>query len=45
MAFEEIKENVEEIQEQTQHMKINLAYYIATFKMAMKSTTTILSFL
>ena len=46
MAFEEIKENVEDIQEQAQaYIENNLAYYkLRTFKMAMKSATTILKF-
>ena len=46
MAFEEIKDNVEDIQEQAQaYIENNLAYYkLRTFKMAMKSTTTILKF-
>jgi hypothetical protein len=46
MAFEEIKENVEDIQEQAQaYVENNLAYYkLRTFKMAMKSATTILKF-
>lgn len=46
MAFEEIKGNVEDIQEQAQaYIENNLAYYkLRTFKMAMKSATTILKF-
>jgi len=46
MAFEEIKENVEDIQEQAQaYIENNIAYYkLRTFKMAMKSTTMILKF-
>lgn len=46
MAFEEIKENVEDIQEQAEaYIENNLAYYkLRTFKMAMKSATTILKF-
>ncbi|MEZ7506359.1 phage holin family protein [Flavobacterium sp. Arc2] len=46
MAFEEIKENVEEIQDQAEaYIESNLAYYkLRTFKMAMKSATTILKF-
>ena len=46
MAFEEIKENVEDIQDQAQiYIENNLAYYkLRTFKMAMKSSTMILKF-
>ncbi|PKH66774.1 competence protein [Flavobacterium sp. ALD4] len=46
MAFEEIKENVEDMQDQAQaYIENNLAYYkLRAFKMAMKSTTTILKF-
>jgi hypothetical protein len=44
MAFEELKENGEYIQEQVQdYIENNLEYYkLRSFKMAMKSTTTIL---
>jgi hypothetical protein len=44
MAFEELKENV--IQEQVQdYLENNLEYYkLRSFKMAMKSTTTMLKF-
>jgi hypothetical protein len=46
MAFEEIKENVEDIQDQAQaYIENNLSYYkLRAFKMAMKSATTILKF-
>ena len=46
MAFEELKENVGDIQDQAQaYIENNLAYYkLRAFKMAMKSTTTILKF-
>jgi ABC-type multidrug transport system fused ATPase/permease subunit len=47
MAFEELKENTEEIQEQLQsYIENNLAYYkLRTFKVAMKSTTAIFKFI
>jgi uncharacterized membrane protein YagU involved in acid resistance len=46
MAFEELKENSEFIQEQVQdYIENNLEYYkLRSFKMAMKSTTTMLKF-
>ena len=46
MAFEELKENTEDIQEQIQeYLKNNKAYYkLWGFKVAMKSTTMILKF-
>jgi hypothetical protein len=46
MAFEEIKENVEDIQDKAEaYIESNLAYYkLRTFKLAMKSTTMILKF-
>ncbi len=46
MAFEEIKENTENIQDQAQaYIESNLAYYkLWGFKVAMKSTTMILKF-
>jgi hypothetical protein len=46
MAFEELKENTENIQEQAQaYLESNLAYYkLWGFKVAMKSTTMILKF-
>jgi hypothetical protein len=46
MAFEELKENTEDIQEQIQeYLKSNKAYYkLWGFKVAMKSTTMILKF-
>lgn len=46
MAFEELKENGEYIQEQVHnYIENNLEYYkLRSFKMAMKSTTTILKF-
>jgi hypothetical protein len=46
MAFEELKENSEYIQEQVHdYIENNLEYYkLRSFKMAMKSTTTILKF-
>ncbi|NGY36702.1 phage holin family protein [Flavobacterium sp. XN-5] len=46
MAFEELKENVGDIQDQAQaYIENNLAYYkLRAFKMAMKSSTTILKF-
>lgn len=46
MAFEELKENVGDIQDEAQrYIESNLAYYkLRTFKMAMKSTTMILKF-
>jgi sterol desaturase/sphingolipid hydroxylase (fatty acid hydroxylase superfamily) len=44
MAFEELKENTENIQEQTKaYLESNLAYYkLWGFKVAMKSTTMLL---
>jgi Cu/Ag efflux pump CusA len=46
MAFEELKENTEDIQDQIQeYLKNNKAYYkLWGFKVAMKSTTMILKF-
>jgi lipopolysaccharide export LptBFGC system permease protein LptF len=46
MAFEELKENTENIQEQAQaFIENNIAYYkLRTFKLAMKSTTMIFKF-
>jgi hypothetical protein len=46
MAFEEIKENVEDIQDQAQaYIENNLEYYkLRAFKLAMKSSTMILKF-
>ncbi|HLF50981.1 competence protein [Flavobacterium sp.] len=46
MAFEELKENTENIQEQAQaYIESNLAYYkLWGFKVAMKSTTMIFKF-
>ena len=46
MAFEELKENTEDIQEQIHaYLKCNKAYYkLWGFKVAMKSTTMILKF-
>jgi hypothetical protein len=46
MAFEELKEQTENIQEQAQkYIESNLAYYkLRSFKLAMKSTTMILKF-
>lgn len=46
MAFEELKENTENIQDQAQaYIESNLAYYkLWGFKVAMKSTTMILKF-
>jgi ABC-type multidrug transport system fused ATPase/permease subunit len=46
MAFEELKENSEYIQEQVHdYIENNLEYYkLRSFKMAMKSTTTIVKF-
>ena len=46
MAFEELKEHTEEIQDQAQaFFETNLAYYkLWGFKVAMKSTTMILKF-
>jgi len=46
MAFEELKENVEGIQENTKaYIETSLAYYkLWGFKVAMKSTTMILKF-
>ena len=46
MAFEELKENTENIQEQMQSfLESNVAYYkLWGFKVAMKSTTMILKF-
>jgi hypothetical protein len=46
MAFEELKENTEDIQEQIQgYIQSNVAYYkLWGFKVAMKSTTMILKF-
>jgi hypothetical protein len=43
MAFEEIKENVEDIQDKAELMKVILLI-LRTFKLAMKSTTMILNF-
>lgn len=47
MAFEELKENTEHIQEQVQsYIDTNLAYHkLRIFKVAMKSTTAILKFI
>ncbi|WP_413999745.1 competence protein [Flavobacterium sp. W1B] len=46
MAFEELKENTENIQEQFEsYIESNLSYYkLKSFKMAMKSTTAIFKF-
>lgn len=46
MAFEELKENTEEIQEQIHsYINTNVSYYkLWGFKVAMKSTTMILKF-
>lgn len=46
MAFEELKEHTENIQDQTQaYLQSNLAYYkLWGFKVAMKSTTFIFKF-
>lgn len=46
MAFEELKENVEDIQENTKaYVESSIAYYkLWGFKVAMKSTTMILKF-
>jgi hypothetical protein len=46
MAFEELKENTEDIQEQVQaFIKSNVSYYkLWGFKVAMKSTTMIFKF-
>ena len=46
MAFEELKENTEDIQEQIQeYIQSNVSYYkLWGFKVAMKSTTIILKF-
>jgi len=46
MAFEELKENTENIQEQTKvYLESHLAYYkLWGFKVAMKSTTLIFKF-
>lgn len=46
MAFEELKENTEHIQEQVQsYIDTNLAYHkLRIFKVTMKSTTAILKF-
>lgn len=46
MAFEELKENTENIQEQMHSfLESNVAYYkLRAFKLAMKSTTMILKF-
>ena len=46
MAFEELKENTEEIQEQIHnYIKTNVSYYkLWGFKVAMKSTTMIFKF-
>lgn len=46
MAFEELKENSENIQEQvSKYIENNLEYYkLRSFKMAMKSTTAFLKF-
>lgn len=46
MAFEELKENTEDIQEQIQaYIQSNVSYYkLWGFKVAMKSTTMILKF-
>lgn len=46
MAFEELKENTEDIQEQAQvYIEKSVAYYkLWGFKVAMKSTTMILKF-
>ncbi|MCK8140486.1 competence protein [Flavobacterium sp. I-SCBP12n] len=46
MAFEELKENTEEIQEEIHaYIKTNVSYYkLWGFKVAMKSTTMILKF-
>jgi len=47
MAFEEIKENTENIQDQVKsYIDSNIAYYkLRSFKVAMKSTTAILKFM
>jgi len=47
MAFEEIKENVEAVQESTKaYIETSLAYYkLWGFKVAMKSTTLMVKFL
>lgn len=46
MAFDELKEHTENIQEQTKdYIEKNLSYYkLLAFKMAMKSTTMIFKF-
>jgi hypothetical protein len=46
MAFEELKEHTENIQDQAQkYIESNLAYYkLRSFKLAMKSTTMVLKF-
>lgn len=46
MAFDELKQNTEEIQDQAKaYLESNLAYYkLWGFKVAMKSTTMILKF-
>lgn len=46
MAFEDLKENADNIQNQIQsYIESNLAYYkLRSFKLAMKSTTMILKF-
>lgn len=46
MAFEDLKENTEDIQKQTQaYIENSIAYYkLWGFKVAMKSTTVILKF-
>lgn len=46
MAFEELKENTENIQEQTkEYIENNIAYYkLKVFKLAMKSTSMIVKF-
>lgn len=47
MAFEELKEHTENIQDQAQaYIESNIAYYkLRGFKVAMKSTTMILKFI
>ncbi|WP_293893619.1 competence protein [Flavobacterium sp.] len=46
MAFEELKENAKSIQDHTQdYIESNIAYYkLKGFKVAMKSTSTLLKF-
>lgn len=47
MAFEELKENTENIQDQAKaYIENNIAYYkLKTFKLAMKSTSMIIKFI